>query len=143
MILRGKWFRQYIVLMGFFFFDYLSTIYHCTDPAQEWNPIARPLMIAVDDIFLGMTIFIISYSILWYGAMLLFSYVTENAKKQGDQPWYNVLEKFNSVFFPVFAGIDFGFGATSWFWHSPLSIKIAIGTLLYLFLDNAWIKKGS
>lgn len=143
MRLKEKWLRQYIVLIGFFFFDYLSTVYHCTDPAQEWNPIAKPLMIAVGDIFLGMTIFIISYSILWYGAMLYFSYVTENAKRQEDQSWYYKLKKFDSVFFPVFAGFDFGFGATSWFWHIPLFYKMAIGTFLYLFLDNVWIRKGS
>lgn len=141
MKLRGEWLRHYKVLMGFFFFDYLSTVYYCTDPAQEGNPIARPLMIAVGDISLGMTTFIISYSILLYGAMLFFSYVTENAKKQEDQTQYNRLEKLNSIFFPVLAGADFGLGATSWFWYIPPFIKMAIGTFLYLYLDTVWIRK--
>jgi len=57
LMLHGRWFRQFKIIISFYFFDYLSTIYHCKNPLDEWSPVAKCLMIFFNNITFGMTVF--------------------------------------------------------------------------------------
>ena len=140
--LKGKWIRQYIVLVSFYVFDYISTTYYCKNPNEEWNPIARFLMILLNDVKVGMTAFLIIIAILWYIVLIPISQIIENAKKNEDKTWYNRFVFTNFVVFSSIAGWDFGFGASSWFWHIPVFYRMLVGSLLYVTLYFLWINRN-
>jgi len=56
--LKGMRLRQYIVVMGFYFFDYLSTLVHIKTPNQESIMIPRFFMEFFNHIFIGLTTFL-------------------------------------------------------------------------------------
>jgi len=134
--LQGRWFRQFLIIVMYYFIDYLSTIYHCKSPYDEWNLIARYLMISFN-VPLGMTIFFLGISVMWYLVIIPISRITENTRSRH---WRNLFEYINIVVFASNAGWDFGYGATSWFWSAPLFIRILSGSILYLIIDFLWIK---
>ena len=139
--LTGKWIRQYFVIMGFYFFDYLSTLYHIDKPSQEWNFIARHLMIYFNDIFIGMTAFIIILSLFFYLLHILWSSIIEKAKIENPKKWKR-LTGYNLFIASSLCSLDFGIAATSWFWHISVNIKMLFGFAIYYLIYNFWISKA-
>ena len=139
MILTGKWLKQYIVIISFYFVDYVSTIYYIKNPLQEWNKIAKHLMIYFDSLFIGMTVFFLSLTILWYILIIPISIITESYRNKSNPFWFNTLTFTNLVLFSLVCAFDFGFGATSWFWNVDIFYRITTGGLLYLLIDYYWI----
>ncbi|TFH13095.1 hypothetical protein E4H04_12575 [Candidatus Bathyarchaeota archaeon] len=136
--LTGKWFRQYIVIMSFYFFDYLSTIYNIQKPSQEWNRIARFLMIYFDSTFIGMTLFFFGLALGYYAIHIWWSGKIEITKQETGKE-LNMLLKINFIGSSFICSSEFGFAATSWFWRFPVFYKMLLGFLLYYLIDKYWI----
>jgi hypothetical protein len=138
--LKGCWLKQYIVLVGFLSFDYISTLYYIESPSGEWNSIAKWLMISFDNIFIGMTVFFLSLSIFYYFFHIWWSNKISKTKQVSQEKWKKIIFYNNFGFYFICAS-DFGFGATSWFWHISPFNKSIVGLALVLLIDKLWIRK--
>jgi len=79
---------------------------------------------------------------MWYIVLISLSILTENAKKREDKTWYKIISASNFIVFSIICGLDFGFGATSWFWDLDIVYRIAIGAFLYFIIDFCWISRA-
>ncbi len=125
----GKRLRQYIVLMSFFLVDVISTAIHIENPMQESMPVARFFMLLVNNIYLGLLIHFLFISILIYNVIIHLPRI------------FPLSEDVFHFIFVMLSALDFGVGATSWFWKAPLNIRIIVGGLLYVIIDHFWIKQ--
>lgn len=141
LVLQGRWRKQFMLISGFFFFDYVSTTFFCKNPHDEWNIIARTFMINFKSIPIGTTMFFLLTCTMWYLVIFMISWFTNHVKEQGMSSFYRLLDLCNFIVFAFVAGWDFGFGATSWFWHIPLFYRALVGSVIYLAIYLFWIDR--
>ena len=129
MTLIGKRRRQYIVIMSVYFFDVISTAIHIENPMQESMPIPRFFMLLVNNMYLGLIVHYFFLAVLYYLVINYLPFII------------SITEDFYHILFTLWFALDFGVGATSWFWGASLNLRIFFGGILYLLIDHYWVQQ--
>jgi len=132
--------RIYGIYVGFYVFDYFSTLLHCSDPSEEGGFLPYLLMQLTGSVSIGLTLNLLIMTVFWF--LFFHNFAPIVIRFIQESPLSKYRKAFETSMFVIlgfFPSIDFA-AATSWYWQASVLYPLTIGLTIYIVLLFVWVK---